>query len=144
MKRRIFDWLLLIVVTSSLTILPACGTISALNESVQAIREVVPAVQETVSNFKQITEFTQDKIEGASSEVKAALAEWKKIQEEAKIKADKNQDGEISGMAEWLQYLILLGAGGSGYFVRRVQQVSKEKKDRDSEVKERLDKLEGK
>lgn len=135
--KRISQWVLLVLVTASLTALPACGTIGKLSDAAQGISQAVPAIKEAVQNIQTITEIGKESFEGASAEVQEMVSELKKINEEAKAKADLNKNDKIDGIGEWIQYMALLAAGGSGYVGRRLQQGAQDTKKRLNALEEK-------
>jgi len=125
--KRFMNWMLLLIAVFGLCVMPACGTIKQVTELAGEVREAMPILKEGISNIKRITELGKESFEGASAEVKEAVAEFKQINEQAKLKADVNKDGDVTG-SEWITYLATLLAGGSGYVLRRMQQGSQESK----------------
>lgn len=137
LKSRFMHLALLLVVTAGLVVMPACGTIQSLKEGAAVIAANQQEIKQTVANVKEITEIAKAGVVNASAEVKEAVAEFKKINEAALAKADTNKSGDIDGIGEWLQYLILLAAGGSGYAASKLRQGS-------AVTKQRLEELEAK
>lgn len=137
-KSRFMHFTLLLVVTAGLVVMPACGTIQSLKEGAAVIAANQQEIKQTVANVKEITEIAKAGVVNASAEVKEAVAEFKKINEAALAKADTNKSGDIDGIGEWLQYLILLVAGGSGYAASKMRQGSVATKQKLEELEAKL------
>lgn len=135
--RQFGNWAALLAVVFGLVVLPACGTIQTLREGAAAIAANQQEIKDTVENVKKITEIAREGVENASGEVKEAVAEFKQLHAEAMVKADVNQSGGLDGAGEWLTYLIVMAAGGSGYAASKMRQGA-------ATTKQRLDNLEQK
>ena len=122
--KRMTDWALLTIMVFGLVVLPACGSLGHLAELGRTVREVAPLLKETVANIKEVTELGKKSFEGASAEVKEAVAEFKDIHEEAMLKADMDKSGGLNSLSEWMIYLGVAGVGGSGYLARKLRQGS--------------------
>jgi uncharacterized protein involved in high-affinity Fe2+ transport len=136
--RKTMDWALLIVMVFSLCVMPACGSLGQLAEIGKTVREVAPMLKETVANIKEVTKLGKESFEGASAEVKEAVAEFKDIHEEAMLKADKDKSGGLNGIGEWLTYLGIAGVGGSGYLARKLRQGSLDTKKEIDDLKAKV------
>ena len=132
-KMRIRDLPLIL----SLFLLTSCGMLANMSEGISSARQMLgevnktyqelkPSIDSAVSTTKNLIADGKRIYEQGTeiaSELKSTGAEFRNMSAEARAKADKDGDGELSLM-ERLAYLITLG-GGAAEIARRKLKATK-------------------
>lgn len=82
-----------LLLAAALVVAPACGMVQKIQQLSSTIESVAPIVNDAVQNGKEVLE-----------EATAAAKDLKEEHRKLKEKADLNNDGQISGVAEYATY----------------------------------------
>lgn len=133
-----------IVVILMSVLASSCGVMSTLKQVSDDYKATRDELMELKPYWKLIqdgSKATIESISGLSEELKGASAELKKAHAEAFAKADKNQDGKISGIGEILTYLSVGGASLAAAVAEFMRRQAKAAKSEASELKKEVAEL---
>lgn len=138
--RVLFPLLMLLFVLTT-----SCGMVSAVREARDVLRENKAEIAASIGSAKEVIGFVREMVDkvkpmiekadfggigqmasqlmSMKDELKSSMAELKAANSAAFEKADKNKDGQLSGIGEWLAYLLAGGAGAAEIVRRLLKRV---------------------